>query len=92
MLKLLRFAAAEQDCTNALLIDPTYTKALFRRATARVKLDKLQDAVDGRYNYCRCILIIVGWVVNIRFLLQTKHFQKVLHFRMKLDTNLKLNY
>ena len=44
---LCRFAAAEQDCTIALSIDPTYSKALFRRATARVKLSKLKDAADG---------------------------------------------
>jgi len=49
-----RFAAAEQDCTASLSLDPTYTKALFRRATARTKLKKHKDALQGvftAYNY-----------------------------------------
>ena len=44
-----RFAAAEQDCTAALSLDPTYTKALFRRATARTKLKKQKDAIHGMF-------------------------------------------
>jgi len=46
-----RFAAAEQDCTAALSLDPTYTKTLFRRATARTKLKKHKDAMHGMLQY-----------------------------------------
>ena len=40
----IRFAAAELDCTQAIALDPTYTKAVLRRATARVQLNKLKEA------------------------------------------------
>ena len=41
-----RFGAAEQDCTFALELDPKYTKALLRRATARLKLKKWKSALE----------------------------------------------
>jgi len=37
--------AAEADCTAALCIDPKYVKALVRRATAREKLGKAEQAM-----------------------------------------------
>ncbi|GLV40137.1 spaghetti [Carabus blaptoides fortunei] len=37
--------SAEADCTSALQLDPTYVKALQRRAAARDGLKQLQDAV-----------------------------------------------
>ena len=36
----------EQDCTDALALDPMYVKAYMRRATARQKLNKLQAALS----------------------------------------------
>mgnify|MGYP001793689613 CR=1 FL=1 len=41
-----RFGAAENDCTDAIALDPTYVKAYIRRGTARQKLKKLQGALD----------------------------------------------
>ncbi|XP_039249953.2 RNA polymerase II-associated protein 3-like [Styela clava] len=43
-LKLKKYAETEADCTLALSLDPTYTKAYLRRGTARVALAKLSSA------------------------------------------------
>ncbi|KAJ0012530.1 hypothetical protein NQD34_016864 [Periophthalmus magnuspinnatus] len=44
-LKLERFKEAEEDCTKAISLDNTYSKAFAsRRATARVSLGKLEEA------------------------------------------------
>ncbi|XP_068442594.1 RNA polymerase II-associated protein 3 [Clinocottus analis] len=43
-LKLERYMEAEADCTDALCLDRTYSKAFARRGTARVALGKLEDA------------------------------------------------
>lgn len=40
-----RLHSAEADCTSALQLDPTYVKALQRRAAARDGLKHLQDAI-----------------------------------------------
>lgn len=45
-----RFAAAELDCTQAIALDQRYTKAYFRRATARVHMDKLKEAKNDVTN------------------------------------------
>lgn len=45
LLKKQQYAAAETDCTLALSLDPTYIKALQRRATARDALNKLELAL-----------------------------------------------
>ena len=42
-----RFKEAEEDCTTAISLDSTYSKAFARRATARVALGKLQEAKQG---------------------------------------------
>jgi len=44
LIKQARFAAAEVDCTLSISLDPKYTKAYHRRATARAKLGKLEEA------------------------------------------------
>lgn len=36
----------EQDCTDALTLDPTYVKAYMRRGSARQKLEKYQLALN----------------------------------------------
>lgn len=43
---LLRYAAAELDCSQSLSLDPGYVKALQRRGTARAALGKYQEAKD----------------------------------------------
>ncbi|XP_041935053.1 RNA polymerase II-associated protein 3 isoform X1 [Alosa sapidissima] len=43
-LKLERYAEAEDDCSIAIALDGTYSKALARRGTARAALGKLQEA------------------------------------------------
>lgn len=45
-LKLGKAAEAEQDCTQALVLDAKYTKAYYRRATARRELGKYVLALD----------------------------------------------
>lgn len=44
-----RFKEAEEDCTKAISLDSTYSKAFARRATARVALGKLQEAEQGAF-------------------------------------------
>lgn len=44
---LHRFQKAEEDCTKAIFLDPTYCKAFARRATARVALGNLKGAKQG---------------------------------------------
>ena len=46
LLLLSRYAAAEEDCSRSLELDPNYTKALARRATARRKLKKYSSALE----------------------------------------------
>ena len=53
-----RYGEAEKDCSLALALDDSYIKAYYRRATARVKLGRLEDAKLGTlndmptYNWC----------------------------------------
>lgn len=42
-----RYKEAEEDCTKAISLDSTYSKAFARRATARVTLGKLEEAKQG---------------------------------------------
>ena len=44
---LFSYEEAESDCSLALALDDGYIKAYYRRATARVKLGKLEDAKLG---------------------------------------------
>ncbi|KAH3892723.1 hypothetical protein DPMN_016849 [Dreissena polymorpha] len=44
LLKQDKFAAAELDCSIALTLDPLYTKAYLRRGTARLGLNKYEEA------------------------------------------------
>ena len=39
-----RYGAAEADCCTAISLDPSYVKAYSRRGSARVKLNKIQEA------------------------------------------------
>ena len=45
-----RYGEAEKDCSLALALDDSYIKAYYRRATARLKLGKLEDAKLGTPN------------------------------------------
>ena len=47
------YAEAEKDCSLALALDDSYVKAYYRRATARVKLRRLDDAKLGIHNLSR---------------------------------------
>lgn len=42
-----RYEEAEKDCTQAILLDGSYSKAFARRGTARTFLGKLNDAKQG---------------------------------------------
>eukprot|EP00983_Pelagomonas_calceolata_P058403 1145471-Pelagomonas_calceolata.AAC.7 len=48
--------AAELDCDNALLVDPEHTKAMIRRAAARLELGKAEPALqaDGTAGVLGC--------------------------------------
>ncbi|XP_072124363.1 RNA polymerase II-associated protein 3 isoform X1 [Mobula birostris] len=45
-LKLEKFAEAEADCSQAISLDNTYSKAFARRGTARLCLGKLKEAKE----------------------------------------------
>jgi hypothetical protein len=49
------YAEAEKDCSLALALEDSYVKAYYRRATARVKLRKLDDAKLGTHIICNDI-------------------------------------
>ncbi|RNA24185.1 RNA polymerase II-associated 3-like [Brachionus plicatilis] len=44
LIKQEKYAAAEVDCTTSIELDSKYTKAYHRRATARFKLGKFEEA------------------------------------------------
>ena len=44
LLKQEKYGAAEVDCNLSIQLDPTYAKLYHRRATARAKLGKLEEA------------------------------------------------
>ncbi len=48
-----RYAAAEEDCSKSLSIDPEYVKAIARRATARTKLKKYFAAIEDQEHLLR---------------------------------------
>ncbi|XP_032361112.1 RNA polymerase II-associated protein 3 isoform X1 [Etheostoma spectabile] len=43
-IKLEKYKEAEEDCTKAIFLDSTYSKAFHRRATTRAALGKLEEA------------------------------------------------
>ena len=45
---VVRYAAAEADCTKAIELEPDYAKAVARRATARAKLKKFKEAKEDQ--------------------------------------------
>lgn len=42
-----RYKEAEEDCSRAICLDDSYSKAFARRGTARAALGKLQEAKQG---------------------------------------------
>lgn len=48
---LNRYEEAEKDCTQAILLDGSYSKAFARRGTARTFLGKLNEAKEGMTFY-----------------------------------------
>lgn len=43
----MRYEEAEKDCTRAVLLDSSYSKAYARRGTARAALGKFKEAIQG---------------------------------------------
>ena len=48
-----KFTAAEYDCNIALRIDSSCAKALLRRALAREKLDRIEEAMEDYNQVCQ---------------------------------------
>ncbi|XP_076447781.1 RNA polymerase II-associated protein 3-like [Babylonia areolata] len=46
LIKMEKYAAAELDCSTAIMLDPLYVKAYLRRAAARVGLQHLAPALE----------------------------------------------
>lgn len=51
-LKLQRYEEAEEDCSRAVRLDDSYSKAFARRGTARAALGKLEEAKRGLLLNC----------------------------------------
>lgn len=49
MLLQSKYEETIKECTKALELNPTYAKALFRRAQAHEKLQHFEEAVTGEY-------------------------------------------
>ena len=47
-----RYAAAEVDCSLAVSLDVTYSKAFFRRGLARAQLGRVTEAMEGDQPPC----------------------------------------
>ncbi len=45
---LNQFDRVIDDCTTALQVDPTYVKAMLRRANAYEKTERITDALHGK--------------------------------------------
>ena len=45
------YEASLKDCNKAIKLNEKYVKAYLRRATANEKLDKLEDALQGKKQY-----------------------------------------
>jgi hypothetical protein len=43
-----RYEEAERDCTQAIMLDGSYSKAFARRGTARTFLGKINEAKQGK--------------------------------------------
>lgn len=56
-----RYKEAEEDCSRAICLDDSYSKAFARRGTARAALGKLQEAKQG------LLLISAAWGILIKF-------------------------
>lgn len=44
----IRYEEAERDCTQAISLDGSYSKAFARRGTARTFLGKINEAKQGK--------------------------------------------
>ena len=62
------YAEAEKDCSLALALDDSYVKAYYRRATARVKLQRLDDAKLGIHNLSRWYNLNILYLITLLYL------------------------
>lgn len=53
---MVRYGAAEKDCTTCIALDESYTKAWMRRAIARTELDRTREAIDGMVHLVYSVL------------------------------------
>ncbi|XP_019086789.1 PREDICTED: TPR repeat-containing thioredoxin TTL4 isoform X5 [Camelina sativa] len=64
-LKLCKYEETIKECTKALELNPTYTKALVRRAEAHEKLEHFEDAVTGEFMIARSSRLVSGTCYRI---------------------------
>lgn len=57
-LLMMRYEEAEEDCTQAVLLDSSYSKAYARRGTARAALGKLKEAMQGGI-FNGCVIVVI---------------------------------
>lgn len=58
---LPRYKEAEEDCSKAIALDGTYSKAFARRGTARAALGLLKQAKEGTVDrHPRGYILLVG--------------------------------
>lgn len=62
LLEILRYAAAESDCSIVLALDDRYLKAYLRRGTARLKLGKTDEARTGIHLF---VFLLMHYTVGL---------------------------
>lgn len=45
-----KYEESVKECTKALELNPTYMKALLRRAEAREKLEQYEESITGNFS------------------------------------------
>lgn len=79
MFILCRFDEAEQDCSAALALDVTYSKAFARRATARAALGKMREAIEGLLilQLCHMSVSCMWWIIHVCFVTDYEQLLKL---------------
>ena len=60
-----RYNEAEEDCSKAISLDDTYSKAFARRGSARAALGLLAGAREGEQDSTNCVSLEVELMICI---------------------------